>query len=57
MGILDGKLFTTNVFSALKTQCALLQLPVFITFPVCVFFFINSSDGVVVALPLSKVFK
>lgn len=51
----DGKLFTANISSALKTQGALLQLPVFITFPRCICF-INSSVRVVVALPFSKVF-
>lgn len=44
------KLFTTNVSSAPKTQRAPLQLTVFITFPVCGVFFINSSV-------VSKVFK
>lgn len=52
----DGKLFTANISSALKTQGALLQLPVFITFPLCIYF-INSSDRVVVALPFYQKFS
>lgn len=50
MGLLGGKLFTTNVSSPLKTQHALLQLLVFITFPKLhvlfpLFKFIRKSSG------------
>lgn len=44
MGLLDGKLFTTNVSSAPKTQHALPQLPVFISLPKLLFFFISASQ-------------
>lgn len=37
MGPSDGKLCTTNVSSAPKTQHALPQLPVFISLPNCFF--------------------